>query len=124
MVGIEERVREIFRNLEMEVSGIKGMVLASVDGLPIVSDIESTEQQNRISAMVSALTALSRKVSPDVFIGEMENVSIEASDGKIFCYDIEDKVILAVITDKNINLGLLKLRIPEVIERIRSLLIG
>ncbi len=124
MQNVEEKVKEVFDEVGAEVTGIRSMVLASLDGLPIVSNVESTEHKNRISAMVSALVALARRMGPDLKTGELEGVSVDFSDGKIFCYNIEDRVIMAVATQKNINLGLLNLIIPGAIEKIKGILSG
>ncbi len=122
MVNVEEMVKGVFDEIEREVQGVKGIVLASPDGLPIVSDVESVEQKNRISAMVSALAALAKRMGPELRTGEFEGISVDFTDGRIFCYAIEDVAILAIATRKDINLGMLNLVVPGAISKIRSII--
>ncbi len=122
MVNVEEMVKGVFEEIKREVPGVKGVVLASPDGLPIVSDVESTDQKNRLSAMVSALAALARRMGPELKTGDFEGISVDFSDGRIFCYAIEDVAILAIATRKDINLGMLNLVVPGAISKIKSII--
>ena len=127
MSNIIESLREVFRKTSSDLVGIRGIVLSTVDGLPIASDIKSEERQNRIAAMVSALVTLSKKVAPEVEVGNLDAVSIEADEGKIFCYMISaenmtNSYILAVITSRDFNLGMLRMVIPKVIYRLREII--
>ncbi len=123
MFGIDEKIREVFRDVGTDIPGLKGIVLSTFDGLPVASDIKSVERQNRIAAMVSALVTLSKKVTSELEVGEMEAIAVEADEGKIFCYTIDDSAILAVITHKDINLGVLRLVIPKMIEKLRAIIL-
>lgn len=127
MFGIDERIREAFREIKVDVPGIKGIVLSTVDGLPIASDIKSEERQNRIAAMVSALVSLSKKVAPELEVGSLDSVNIEAEDGKIFCYivsgdDISSPAILAIVTSQDLNLGILRMVIPKLIGKLKEII--
>ena len=122
MFGIDERIKEVFRDAGADIPGLRGIVLSTFDGLPVASDIKSVERQNKVAAMVSALITLSRKVTSELEVGEMEAISVEAEDGKIFCYAIEDAAILAVITDKDINLGILRLVVPKMIDKLKEII--
>ena len=127
MFGIDERIKEAFREVTVDVPGIRGIVLSTVDGLPIASDIKSEERQNRIAAMVSALVTLSKKVAPEVEVGNLDAVSIEADEGKIFCYmiageEVSNPAILAIVTSRELNLGILRMVVPKLIDRLREII--
>jgi len=96
-MNLSDKIREVFGELSQDVEGLKGIIISTMDGLPVASDIKSTEEQNRIAAMVSSLTILSRKVAPQLDVGKAEDVLIEGEDGKIFCYTLGDDAILALI---------------------------
>ncbi len=123
MFGIDERIKEVFKDVGADIPGLRGIVLSTFDGLPVASDIKSIEKQNKVAAMVSALVTLSKKVTKELEVGGMEAISVEAEEGKIFCYAIEDSAILAVITDKDINLGILRLVVPKMIEKLREIIL-
>ncbi len=123
MFGIDERIKEVFREVGADIPGLRGIVLSTYDGLPVASDIKSVERQNKVAAMVSALVTLSKKVTSELEVGGMEAIAVEAEEGKIFCYSIEDAAILAVITNKDINLGILRLVVPKMIEKLRNIIL-
>jgi len=122
MGNVEELVKKVFEEVEREVPGIKGMVLATLDGLPIVSDVASVEQKNRLAAMVSALAALARRMGPELNVGDFEGISVDFSGGRIFCYTIKDTAIFAIATLKDINLGMLNLVVPSALEKISNII--
>ncbi len=122
MIGIGEVLREMMDSLKAEVSGIRGVVLSTYEGLPIVSSSGMEGMEARISAMISALSILANKVGSELDTGDMEEVSVSFDDSKVFCYRIDDGAIMAVITEKDINMGMLALIVPRLIERLREVL--
>ena len=122
-MNLSERIREIFNELSHDIVGLKGVIVSTMDGLPVVSDIKSPEEQNRIAAIVSSLTILSRKVAPQLEVGKAEDLLIEGEDGKIFCYTLGDDAILALITDKNVNLGIVRMKLPVIKKQLEELIL-
>jgi len=122
-MNLSDKIREVFGELSQDVEGLKGIVIATMDGLPVASDIKSTEEQNRIAAMVSSLTILSRKVAPQLDVGKAQDLLIEAEDGKIFCYTVGDDAILALITSKDVNLGIIRMKLPRIREQLKELIL-
>ena len=127
MANMEKLLQDVLYQIIADVPGIRGIVLSTVDGLPIASDIKSEERQNRIAAMVSALVTLSKKVAPEVEVGNLDAVSIEADEGKIFCYmiageEVSNPAILAIVTSRELNLGILRMVVPRLIDRLREII--
>ncbi len=117
-------LREMVDSLRMEVSGVRGVVLSTYEGLPIVSSSGMEEVESRVSAMISALSILADKVGGELDTGEMEEVSVGFGDSRMFCYRISDDAIMAVIADKDVNMGMLSIVIPRFLAKLREVLYG
>ncbi len=122
-MNLGDRIREIFKEVASDIEGLRGIIVSTIDGLPVASDIKSTEEQNRIAAMVSSLTILSKKVAPQLEVGKAEDLLIEGEKGKIFCYTLGEEAILALITDKRVNLGMVRMKVPLVKKQLEKLIL-
>ena len=122
MLGIGEILRDMADSLKMEVSGVKGVVLSTIEGLPVVSSTGMEEMESRVSAMISALSILADKVGNELETGFMEEIVVTFDNSKVFCYKVDDSSIMAVIADKNVNTGMLSLVIPRFMGRLREVL--
>gem|GEM_PF-1036988 len=120
MLGIGEILRDMVDSLKTEITGVRGVVLSTYEGLPIVSSTGMEEMEGRISAMISALSILADKVGGELTSGNMEEVAVSFDDSRMFCYRVDDSAIMAVITDKDINMGMLSLMVPRFIEKVRE----
>jgi len=122
MIGIGEVLRDMVDSLRTEVTGIKGVVLSTYEGLPIVSSAGMEDMEGKVSAMISALSILADKVGGELASGNMEEVAVSFDDSRMFCYRVDDSAIMAVITDKDINMGMLSLMVPRFIEKLKEVL--
>ncbi len=122
-MNLEDEIRKVFDELSRDLKGIEGILITTVDGLPVASDIKSKEEENRIAAMVSSLTILSRKAAPQLEVGKAQDLLIEAEEGKIFCYMVGDDVILALITGKDVNLGMVRMKLSRIMKKLQDLIL-
>ncbi len=122
-MNLGEEIRKVFEEVSRDLKGVRGILIATMDGLPVASDVKSTEEENRIAAMVSSLTILARKAAPQLDVGKMQDLLIEADEGKIFCYSVGDEVILALITTKDANLGMIRMKLPRIREKLKDLIL-
>ncbi len=122
MIGIGEILRDMVDSLKSEITGVKGVVLSTYEGLPIVSSSGMEEMESRVSAMISALSILADKVGGEMNTGSMEEVAVSFGDSRMFCYRVDDTAIMAVITDKDVNVGMLSLVVPRLIDRLKEVL--
>ncbi len=122
-MNLGEKISEVFEELSRDVKGLQGILISTMDGLPVASNMKSDEEQNKIAAMVSSLTILSRKVAPELSVGKSKDLLIEAEEGKIFCYTLGDEAILAIITSKSVNLGVVRMKLPRIREYLKELIL-
>lgn len=105
----QEEFQKDIENLRAAVPELKGVVLASNDGLPIAHSVAGEVDPGRIAAMAAAATSLGRRVSGTLEVGSMTEISLSATDGQVFLYNAGGKAVLAVIGPNGCNAGLIHL---------------
>jgi predicted regulator of Ras-like GTPase activity (Roadblock/LC7/MglB family) len=101
---------------------VHGVLLATSDGLPIAHSLSNGSDPARLSAMAVAAAKLGARVSNAIDTGEVAEVSIRAGKGDLFVYTAGNQVVLAVLSPKNGNAGLINLEARNTASQIAALL--
>jgi predicted regulator of Ras-like GTPase activity (Roadblock/LC7/MglB family) len=104
----EELQKEI-NNLRGAIPELRGVLLASTEGLPIAHSLSNGVDPNRVAAMAAAASSLGRRVTESLSVGNLTEISVTAADGQIFLYSAGTKAVLAVIGPNGGNAGLIHL---------------
>jgi uncharacterized protein len=100
----QEAVSTIMR----EAKNAKAVVIATEDGFEIASQVESTAQTSRLSAMASSFSALGALVGEESQLGLCNNVIIDAQEGYILILQIRKTTqtyTMCVIAGKEAVIG-------------------
>ncbi len=124
MQNVEARIKSTMGEIYTEVDGVTGYAISTLDGLPIVVDVLDSDVAESISAVISSMAILAEKTTSRLKVGGYKAIIVDADDGKLFIFQIEDIAILAIIAKPDISTGLLLLKAKELSERIRDLLVG
>ena len=93
--------------LRNAIPELKGVLLASNEGLPIAHSLSNGADPNRVAAMAAAASSLGRRISESMSSGTLGEVSIQAEEGALFIYSAGTKAVLAVISPQGGNAGLI-----------------
>jgi predicted regulator of Ras-like GTPase activity (Roadblock/LC7/MglB family) len=93
--------------LRSAIPELKGVLLASNEGLPIAHSLSNGSDPNRVAAMAAAASSLGRRISESMSSGTLGEVSIQAEEGALFIYSAGSKAVLAVISPQGGNAGLI-----------------
>jgi predicted regulator of Ras-like GTPase activity (Roadblock/LC7/MglB family) len=104
----QDTLERILRELATTSDEVRGALLATPEGLPIVSTLPDPEVP-RLAAMAATVVGLSAKVADTVGAGGYLETVIRGEDGYLAVYDLGDRAALAVATRPGVNLGLLHL---------------
>lgn len=104
-----------------ETPGAKGSMIVGKDGFVVVSNVMSGLEERTISAMVASIYSEIGRNLGEITKGELKAVSLYASGGNIF-FSCSETFILAVITDVEVNVGLLRVKMRTGMERLRQML--
>lgn len=108
MAKYEELQREV-DNLRAAIPELKGVVVASNEGLAIAQSLSNGVDAARVAAMAAAAASLGKRVSETLNVGALSEISVSGAEGQIFLYAAGAKAVLAVIGPNGANAGLIHL---------------
>ena len=121
-MGKLESLQKSVDGLRTSIPELKGVLVASNEGLPIAHSLSNGADAARVAAMAAAACSLGRRVSDSLSAGTLEEISVASSDGKIFLYSAGTKGVLAVIGPHACNSGLVHLEARGVAKDLADLL--
>jgi predicted regulator of Ras-like GTPase activity (Roadblock/LC7/MglB family) len=107
--------------LRSSIPELRGVLLASSEGLPVAHSLSNGTDPNRVAAMAAAASSLGRRISESLATGAMSEVSIRGDDGVLFVYSAGSKAVLAVMGPMGSNAGLIHLEARGVAKEIGDL---
>jgi uncharacterized protein len=107
--------------LQDAVPELKGLLLASMDGLPVVHALSNGLEADRIAAAANAASSLGRRITDTTGGGEFSEIGIRGDDDMLFLYSAGSKGVLAVMAPTSSNAGLIHLEARHSARAIREL---
>ena len=108
--------------LRNSIPELKGVLLASSEGLPIVQSLANGADPNRMAAMAAAASGLGRRISDSMSVGALQEIAVRGEEGVLFVYSAGPKAILAVVGPQGSNAGLIHLEARNTAQEISQLL--
>ena len=102
-----------------KTTGIKGSMLVGNDGIIIAADIDSQLEDETVGAMSASIVSNVFKAMERIKSESPSQITIEAEHGKLFLSDA-GVGILTVITEKDVNIGLVRLEVKNAIAKING----
>ena len=115
-----QAVREELAVLRHQVTGVRGCVVAGVDGLLVLHDSVSGAEPHDVSALAAAAHGVSRTCGAVLVHGGFREVTIRNAGGYLAIYAIDDLNLLAVIGDAGLNIARLHLEVRSIIGRLAT----
>ena len=109
-------MRKIVEDLN-RVDGVIGSLLVGKDGLVVASTLLDTEDAEVLGAMSAAVYGEIDKSTKRIGVGSLVDAIIDAREGSILLLEAKD-LILVVITQRVVNLGLIKMEMRRAARRI------
>jgi len=100
-----------------KTSGIKGSMLVGSDGIIIAADLDSEYEDETVGALASSIVSNITKAMDRLDQQQMDKITIEAENGKLFLNDASVG-ILAVVTEPDVNIGMVRLEIKNAVNQI------
>ena len=109
-------MRKIVEDLN-RVDGVIGSLLVGKDGLVVASTLLDPEDAEVLGAMSAAVYGEIDKSTKRIGVGTLVDAIIDAREGSILLLEAKD-LILVVITQRVVNLGLIKMEMRRAAKRI------
>ena len=116
-----EALKTQIDNLRNNIPELKGVLLASSEGLPIAHSLSNGADPNRVAAMAAAAANLGRRISDSMSVGTLAEISVRGEEGILFIYSAGPKTILAVMGPQGSNAGLIHLEARSTAQDIAQL---
>ncbi len=109
-------MRRIVEDL-IRVDSVIGSLLVGKDGLVVASTLLDEEDAEILGAMSAAVFGEIDKATRRLGVGNLVDSIIDAKDGSILLLEAKE-LILVVITQRTVNLGLVKMEMRRAAKRI------
>jgi hypothetical protein len=103
------------------INGVNGSLVVGKDGLIIESEVPGDIDAELVAAMASAVFGTAERSAEEIKHEPLEQVMIEGKRGKTLMIDAGEG-ILVVITDIDVNLGMIRIEMKRSSERVSDLL--
>lgn len=122
---IQSGMKQFHWLLEQFVSntaGVREAIAVSSDGLLLAASSAGYENVEQLAAVTAGLTSLTRGAADMFNMDSVEQVLIEMSGGHMFVASISDGSSLAVLAEKQADLGLVGYEMALLIDRVGNTL--
>jgi predicted regulator of Ras-like GTPase activity (Roadblock/LC7/MglB family) len=116
-----EALKNHIETLRNAIPELKGVLLASNEGLPIAHSLSGSSDPNRLAAMAAAASSLGRRITDSMSMAALGEVSIQGDEGALFVYSAGTKAVLAVLGPQGSNAGLIHLESRQIAKDIGDL---
>jgi len=107
--------REAFKEI-VRTNNLDGLILADVEGLPIVSYLQEGMDEDTLASTGAAIFTAGLMAISDVKKRGLEQVVLHSPDGYLIYTQISEDYILGLISPSDAKLGILKMIIKKVTE--------
>lgn len=118
---MEKRIQAVLEKLKGLNDMIESVIVASSDGLPVASLVESKEEEERLSAMTATLLALGERVSEELGIGAMNELIVTGDKRDIIVRSVGKDIVLAATVKKPAKIGLILYDTKRAVKQIENL---
>lgn len=119
--GMAAKLQEPLDSLK-SVSSIRGAAVVRRDGLLIASNMGEEINDDQVGAMTASIVGSGETASESLHMGGVDEVTVESNEGLLIATGAGDQGILAVLSDPDVNMGLVKVEIENAIEKVKQVL--
>ncbi len=104
-----DRIQQGIDQLRMAIPDLKGVLLATSEGMPLVHSMSEKDDPGRVAALAAAVSGLGRRVTESLASGACQEVCVLGSEGQMLLYAAGPKAVLALLGPANLNMALVQM---------------
>jgi predicted regulator of Ras-like GTPase activity (Roadblock/LC7/MglB family) len=123
VAGDDPALVSLLGDLQREVPGVRGVLLATADGLPLAhtfgpdgGQLEGTSTST--AAMVAATLGLGQRLAELVGTGRLQEATVRSTSGYVIVYAVGDVAVLTVLTHPGANVARVHLVAREIVKEL------
>lgn len=121
MASKEDKLKDPLSELD-DIQGVRGAAVVRRDGLLIVSNLPSDIDADQLAAMTASTVGSGETASETLSIGAVEQVTVESEEGKLISTGAGSEGILTILTDSDVNMGLVLVEMKKAAKKIKRVL--
>ncbi len=114
-------IDEVLRELKT-VGGIESSAVVTRDGLLVASDTSADVDSETFAAMSASMAGAAETAMVEVKGGAAARVIVESEKSKLIALGAGSKVLLVVLTKRDVPLGLILLKLNEAARKISGII--
>ncbi len=118
----KQKLEGLLDELMSTAPEIKGSILVRKDGLLLASSVKERIDRDIIAALSTALLNVSNRAAKELGSGKLSHIILVGDEGNITLTDVGRMGVLATITSKDANIGLLLLQMKRTAEKAAEIL--
>jgi uncharacterized protein len=121
-MGKQEALQQCLVGLRAAIPEIRGVLIASTDGLPMAQNLSGSEDPNRVAAMAATALGLGKRIADTLSAGALTETTVSGTNGQIFLYAAGGKGVLVVVAAAGANVGLINLEARDAMRTVAGIL--
>lgn len=117
-----EKLNYILQNFVSTTADIQGAAIVTPDGLPLVTNLPSTMDEERVSAMSAAMLSLGERIGMELSRGAIDRIYVEGDEGFSVLTSCGQDAVFLVLANKAVKQGVLMLEIKRAIAELKFVL--
>jgi predicted regulator of Ras-like GTPase activity (Roadblock/LC7/MglB family) len=114
-----EKLSYILQNFVTTTADIQGAAIVTPDGLPLVTNLPSTMDEERVSAMSAAMLSLGERIGMELSRGVIDRIFVEGDEGFSVLTSCGQDAVFLVLATKAVKQGVLMLEIKRAIAELK-----
>lgn len=115
-----EDLLTVLNSLHESSPDLTASAVVSVDGLPIVSVMERTIDQDRVGTLSAALLSLCHQTARLLSCGRFDQMTIEGEDGRVLLMQIDEHLAIVCTARGSARVGLALVQMRQAVRSIRE----
>lgn len=104
----QEELAQVITTTRRSIPELHGVMIATTDGMAIVSDFPETEAE-KVAAMAATALGLGQRITERTALGGMQETVVRGDNGYLVVYGAGSSAVLVMSGPTNSNLGLMRI---------------
>ena len=118
----QEVLTQALNTLRTAIPELRGVLVATSDGLAIAHSLTNGEDPSRVAVMAATALGLGKRIGESLNAGTLTETSVSGTNALIYLYATGVKGVLAVVAPAGANVGLIHMEAREAARTIAEVL--
>ncbi|MHC4884619.1 MAG: roadblock/LC7 domain-containing protein [Planctomycetota bacterium] len=110
-------MRDILEQIN-RINGVRGSLVVGPDGLPVVTNLPTGEDANRLAARAATVSQTLKGTTEKLSLGSMNRYIMNGSEGSAVLLVLNNNAQILVLLRRDINMGLVLVELKQAAEKL------